>query len=178
MNSPEYILTDEMELIVESARAALDLPSLNYQYGYIEELNITLQEYEQDRQKFDVKFPLVWLAEPYTMDCGGDTSIYGSANIDLFLIASTDINWKAAERMANNYKPLLHPLANEILRQLSISEVFNHQVVEQIKRKITKGYYWGTGQQAVLNDSVDCLKLSITPLRVNNKDNCTILTNL
>lgn len=187
MNNPEYILTDEMGIIVAAVQAALQQanldagqpagwPVLNYQYGYIEELNETLQQYEADPAKFDKKFPLFWLAEPYDTQ-RGVPGIFGTVNPRCYIINTTDKTWKATTRMENNYKPVLFPVYREWLRQLVISPVFSHQSVETISHRITKGYYWGEAQRSVLNDAVDCLMISSLTIRINNNINCTPFKN-
>ena len=177
MNSPQYILTDEMEAAVLTAKTALGFSVLNYQYGYVEELNETLKQYEADPAKYDKKFPLVWLAEPFTTEHGIE-GIYGISTIDIFIINKTEKTYKAKERMENNYKPILYPIANELLKQFTVNPVFSHISVAKIQYRTTKGYYWGEGQQAILNDTVDCLKLGSLRLRINDNQNCTILTNI
>lgn len=172
MNNPEYILTDEMETIVAAVKAKLGLSVLNYQYGYIEELNETLKQYEADPSKFDKKFPLVWLAEPFDTT-RGEQGIYGTADPDIFIINKTEKTWKAKDRMDNNYKTVLYPIYRELLNQIVSSVVFNHLLIATIKHKVTKGYYWGEGQKAVLNDAVDCLKIGSTRLRICDNPNCT-----
>lgn len=173
MNDPEFILTDEMETVVAAVKTELKLSALNYQYGYIEELNETLQQYEKDPSKFDKKFPLVWLAEPYTIN-RGEPGVYATTDpLEIFIINSTEKTWKAKERMTNNYKPILLPIYRELLKQLFLSLAFTCQSPEHIPHRITKGYYWGEAQKAVINDAVDCLKLSGLKLRIDDKQNCT-----
>lgn len=171
MNNPEYILTDEMATVVAAVKTALLLDVLNYQFGYIEELNETLVQYEADPVKYNKKFPLVWLAEPYTT-VRGLPNVFGKAKPDIFIINSTTIEWKAAERMENNYKPILFPIYRELLVQIFKAEAFSHQSVDSIQHSYTKGYYWGEKQQAVLNDAVDCLKIGAIELPIINKQDC------
>lgn len=176
MNNPEYILTDEMETIVAATKTALNdpegtFPVLNYQFGYIEELNETLKQMEGNPNQFDKKFPLIWLAEPFTIK-RGITGIFGTAEVDLFIINTTNTTWKARERMDNNYKPVLLPIYRELLYQLILSVVFDIQSIDKLPHTLTKGYYWGENQQTVLNDSVDCLKIGRLFLPIHNKQEC------
>lgn len=172
MNDPEYILTDELETIVAAVKTALGLSVLDYQYGFIEELNETLKQMDANPTGSVSKFPLVYLAEPFTTD-HGEVGIYGSVDADIFIINTTTKDWKAKERMTNNYKPILYPIRRELLNQIALSPVFENANVENIKHKTTKGYYWGEAQKSVLNDAVDCLKLSGVKLRIHDKQNCT-----
>jgi hypothetical protein len=172
MNNPEYILTDEMATVVTAVKTALSIAVLNYQFGYVMELNETLKQYEADPSKFDKKFPLVWLAEPYSI-IRGQKNIYGIADVDLFIINTTNKEWKATERMDNNYKPVIFPIYRQLLQEIVNSPVFDKISQADMQHSITKGYYWGEAQQSVLNDAVDCLKIGSLKLRINNNQNCT-----
>jgi len=176
MDKPQYILTDEMATIVEAVKTALELSELNYQYGFVNELNETLKQYETDPTKFYKKFPLVWVEEPYDT-VRGNAAWYGTVNPNIYIINSTDKTWKASERMENNYKPVLLPIYMELLEQIVISPVFSEQAAELIEHKVTNGYYWGEDQKSVLNDAVDCIKIGSLKLRINKKTNCTPFKN-
>jgi len=172
MNNPEYILTDEMATIVAAVNTALGLPVLNYQFGYVEELNETLNQMEQNPAGFDDKFPLVWLAEPFIIK-RGIAGIFGRTNPDIFIINSTDKTWKATERMEQNYKTVLLPIYRVLLNQIVLSVVFDTPTIDSLPHTLTKGYYWGEAQETVLNDSVDCLKVGSIELLIHNKQDCT-----
>lgn len=174
MNNPEYILTDEMATVVAAVKTALSLSVLNYQYGYVKELNETLKQWEQDPLKFDKKFPLVWLQEPFIVT-RGQKNFYGISDTNLFIIKNTTKEWKAAERMTNNYLPELFPIYRELINQIIISEAFENETAEDFPHTITKGYYWGEDQKLVLNDAVDCIRIGGLKLRIKNNINCTIL---
>jgi hypothetical protein len=170
----EYIITDEMETIVAATQAALDIPVLNYLYGYVEELNETLNQWENDPLKFELKFPLVWLSEPFDVAKGND---YGQTELTLYIINNTQADWKSSERMENNFKPVLIPIYQELLNQLAVSNVFTEMNADTIKHKATNRYYFGEGQKSVLNDVVDCLKISQLKLSITNKLDCSPFTN-
>ena len=173
MDAPEYILTDEMETIVAAVKTALGLSVLNYQYGYITELNETLKQMEAAPAQYQHKFPLVYLAEPFTIS-RGEERVFGTAKPDLFIINTTDKTWKAKQRMDNNYKPVLLPVYRQLLEEIKKSPVFQYLSTEKIVHTLTKGYYWGENQQSVLNDAVDCLKIGGIELPVTHKSNCLI----
>lgn len=171
MNSPEYILTDEMATVVAAVKTALSLTVLNYQYGDRDELNETLKQYEADPGNFDKKFPLVWLQEPYTTEVGFQ-NIWGIAQVNILIIKDTDRTWKATDRMTNNYKPHLFPIYRSLLDELVLSTVFEAVSKPDLTHKLTKGYYWDK-QQEIFNDAVDCLILGSLKLRIHNNQNCT-----
>lgn len=170
MNNPEYILTDEMGTIVAAVKTALSLPVLNYQYGYVYELNETLKQMEANPAMYDKKFPLVWLAEPYTEK--RSTYAYWADVLDMrmFIMSSTSKTVKSTDRMTDVFKPILLPIYRELIKQIDNSPVFVKQK-EVVHNKINR-YYWGEAQQSVLNDPVDCIEISNLQLKIKNNPNC------
>jgi hypothetical protein len=177
MNNPEYILTDEMATVVAATKTKLGLQVLNFQYGYIEELNETLKQMEGDPSSYDKKMPLVWLAEPFRIT-RGEIGIYGNTQVDLYIFNHTTKDWKATDRMTNNYKPVLYPIYRELLNQIVLSVVFDHTQVEDMQHEVVKGYYWGEDQKKVLYDAVDCLIAGSLKLRISDNPNYTTFSNI
>jgi hypothetical protein len=179
MDAPEYILCDEIEACVTAVKTALGLSVLNFQYGYVKELNETLKQMENDPAKYAEKFPLVWLSEEPASNtiARGDLRYFGTARPDILIIMSTDKNFKAKQRMDTNYKPVLLPIYRELLNQIVKSSAFEIMKVDDITHTLTKGYYWGENQQTILNDAVDCLKMGSVELPIAHKSNCSIISN-
>ena len=168
MNNPPYILVDELATIVTAVKTALALPVLNYQYGYFTELNETLNEYSKTATYKALKFPLVWLAQPFTlrMDSPG---YYSKVKVDIFIFNRTDKNLKAEDRMANNFKPTINPITRELLSQIAKSHVFNETVVGKIIHEETDRYFWDEVSK-VFTDIVDWKILKGIELTIKN--NC------
>lgn len=177
MNNPEYILTDEMATIVAAVKTVLGLSVLNYEYDYIEKLNERLKAMEADPAQYDKKMPLVWLAEPFTIN-RGVPGYFGKTKLDIFIFNSTDPTISASKRMEDNYKPVLLPIYRELLKQIGLSVVFSTGSAEAIPHSLTKGYYWDDGKgKSVLNDTVDCLKMGSVDLMINDKEECVPISN-
>lgn len=177
MTDTQYILTDELEPVVAAVKAALGLSVLNYQYGEVEELNETLKQWEADPVKYHLKFPLVWVAEPYQITIG-EAGIYGTAEVNLFVINATQKTWKAKERMENNFKPVILPIYRELLKQIGMNVAFDHPFGRVPEHKTINRYYLGENRQSTLNDVVDAMKISGMKLRISEKQNCSPFTNM
>lgn len=177
MTDTQFILTDELETVVAAVKAALGISVLNYQYGEVEELNETLKQFEQDPNKYDLKFPLIWVAEPYQVK-RGDPSIFGTADVNVFVINSTQKTWKAKERMENNFKPVILPIYREFLKQIEVSMAFDHPYGRVPEHTTVNRYYLGENRQSTLNDVVDAMKISGLKLRISEKQNCSPFTNM
>lgn len=170
MNNPEYILVDELEKVVTKVKAALKLPVLNYQYGYVEELNETLGQWSNSREHASLKFPLIWVMQPFTI-ARGEKGIYGNVEgLRIFIITDSTKTQKAAERMAGNFKTIIYPIYRELMVQINTHKAF--QSSYDRKHKFTDRYYWGEAQQSVLNDVVDCGEISNIELKIQNNQNC------
>lgn len=170
MNNPEYILVDELALVVAKVKAALSLPVLNYQYGYVEELNETLSQWSKSKDHASLKFPLIWVMQPFVI-ARGDKGFYGSVEgLKIFLINSTDPTLKAPERMTNNFKAVIYPIYRELMEQINRHKAFESSYNR--KHKFTDRYYWGEQQRSVLNDAVDCSEISALELKIKDNPNC------
>lgn len=180
MNNPEYIIVDEFRALVASVSDALSandattFPNpVNFQHGYVTELNETLMQYEKDPNRYNLKFPLIWIAQPFTV-VRGEIGFYGNVNdIKLFIINSADKNWKSDERESENFNPILRPIYRELLKQLTGWTPFDMGKLGEPAHKVTDRYYWGEAQQSVLNDIVDCMEISELTFKVKNNSNCS-----
>lgn len=171
LNNPPYIVTDVFTEIVATVSAELETPVYSH-FGYVNELNETLIQYNESPALFDKKFPLVWLAQPFTITHGKNVGLFGEIDeLRLFIIKDTDKNWKATERMENNYKPVIYPIYRELVRQLVRSKKFAWYPAPDTY-KITDRYYWGESQGNVLIDNVDIMELRISNVKIHNNKNC------
>lgn len=170
MNKPEYIVVDEIGTVVEAVKTSLELDVLNYQYGYVEELNETLQQWSKNPDFAVLKFPLVWAMQPFTI-VRGEQGIYGSVEgLRVFIINSSEKTQKAAQRMEDNFKEVIYPIYREFMEQLNVSVAFVDS--PNRRHRFTDRYWWGEAQQAVLNDVVDCSEISQLELKIHNNQNC------
>ena len=169
MNNPPYILVDEIGAVVTAVKTALALPVLNYQYGYVDELKNTLANYDKSPTYAGLKFPLVYLVQPFSIT-EGDIDCYGKATLELFIINKTVQDKKAVQRMTDNFKPVINPIKRELVEQISRSVAFMEQDDSAIKYKETDMYYWGEEQQAkMINDVFDCKFLNGLNLTIRHK---------
>jgi hypothetical protein len=176
MNNPEYIIVDEFATLVEAVRIKLELTNLNYQFGYVTELNETLTQWTKSSAYAAKKYPLVWLEQPFTLKRGNSAAYYGTIeSVRVFIIDQSKKSEKAKKRIDNVFKPVIYPIYREILKQININPVFMVQSFELIEHTFTDRYYWGEAQQSVLVDVIDCSIVTFKNLKVNNNLNCVPL---
>lgn len=173
MDKPEYILVDEIGIVVEAVRVSLGLPKLNYRYGYLKELNETLNQQNADPAD-PVKYPLIWLMQPLNITRGIQGFFGIARGLRIFIINEADKDWKAEERMAQNFKTILYPIYRELLVQFDISPVFATQGVVNIKHKMIDRYWT---KDIGLDDTIDCVEVGDLELPINQNQNCTPLNS-
>jgi hypothetical protein len=170
MNNPEYILVDELKEVVSKVKTALNIPVLNYQYGYVEELNQTLDQWSKSKDHAQGKYPLVWVMQPFVIN-RGDKGVYGSVEgLKIFIITGSDQNLKAPQRMEQKFKAIIYPVYRELMNQINRHKAFESSYSR--KHRFTDRYYWGEAQQRVLNDVVDCSEISNIELKIKDNPNC------
>lgn len=172
MNSPAYYITDVFGQITEAVKNVLQLPVLNYQFGYIIELNETLAQWSKTKEFAEKKYPLIWLAQPFTVQ-RGTVGTYGIVqDLQLFIINSSSPNLKAAQRMQQNFIPILYPIYNALLVQINLNGAIQYEANRV--HTVTDRYYWGEQQQNILNDVVDVLVIGNLQVSINNNSNCIL----
>lgn len=185
MNQPEYIPVDVMGEIASSVKAALGIAVLNYQYGELEELTETLQQWTKSKgggtDKSTLKFPLFWLVQPFIIE-RGIPGYYGLLkDAKIFFIDKTKKEYKAADRMTNVYKAVLYPIYRETLNQFTLHQAITGSGEELgiggIKHSFVDRYYFGEGLEEILGDVVDCSVMFDLELLINNNPNCSTFKN-
>lgn len=171
MNKPPYIVVDVFDDIVKAVALKTGL-YINYLYGYVNELSETLQQWSESPSKYEMKYPLVWLSQPFTITEGKQIGIFGEIDeLRIFIITDSDKNYKAQERMTKSYKPILYPIMEELKTQIPLSKAFQGYN-SSLNVKQTDRYYWGENQKNMLNDVVDIIELKISGIKIQNNLNC------
>lgn len=150
VKSYKYIEDDLADLVakvsisilpeLQEAREAIT--GVYFQFGTLIELQETIVQQTQLNGGVNV-FPLVFMFVDVTEPRGfiGD---YADLRLRLAILNFTDRTFKAKDRLENNYKPIIMPIYNELMRQITLSKFFiDANNVQKIKHKTTRRYYWG-----------------------------------
>lgn len=169
MNNPPYIVTDVFTEKVGKVAQDMGI-NIHSHYGYVTDFNMTLQQYTKSPKMHGKKFPAVWLVEPFALrtERGG---VYASIpELRVFILMSSDKNYKATERKEKVYKTALYPILNKLLDQFCTYPFMGYRM--NLKATITDRYYWGESQQNVINDVVDTIELKLHNLKIHSNQNC------
>lgn len=181
MNNPEYFITDIMrEVVALTAQLLIDDPKevnfqdgfeINYQFGYVTELNQLMVNWSKLDAFAAKKYPLIWFRQPVTI-IRDSPNYYGRIdNATLFIIQQTDKNIRAEERMETVFKPKIYPIYRKLFEAMNL--VSDKITMEYFRpHNLVDRYYWGTGQAEEINDAVDCLEINSIKLIIENNQNC------
>lgn len=120
-------------------------------------------------------FPLIWLAYNLAEDVEGNPAESFSTKVSIYIMAKTDNKFTMAERDAN-FKDILLPIYQELLRQIGNSVVFGKPSLTDLKHTRIMRPYWGGGDaNGVDTDNLFKKKVDavhIQSLRLKVKQEC------
>lgn len=172
-------IEDDMATIVSRVSSAVTLklqetdPKIEgvwYEFGTKLEIIETLsQKSKGDVYKFR-KYPLVCLFTDIPYSLGNNVNDTGELRLNMAIIYGTKATLKAKERLERNFKLIIMPIYDELLKQFTISgDIFlGASATVNIRHTATRKYYWGTqpidGKNA-FNDFVDGLEIDNLELK-------------
>lgn len=180
MQGPVYI-PDAIKEVVQWVDSAL-YPTLTqhvyFMFGHPLEIVTRLQEMSNDPAA-PKKYPLVALFTDIPVNKNTD-GFYGSARLQIVIATLTEPNLTAQERLDQNFRPILQPIKEQFLKELSRHAQFSSE--GEFEYTEIERYYWGrqglygnTGN--IYNDFVDCIELQNVQVNINTKICSTIKSN-
>jgi hypothetical protein len=109
-------IVEEMGLVVAKAAAKLNI-SIYYMYGHQVEVTSRLQQLTESPVHKDKKFPLVVLFTDIFVN-RSLTGFYGTAKLQMVVANLTSPDYTAPQRLESNFKPVLQPIKDELIRQI------------------------------------------------------------
>ena len=113
------------------------------------------------------RYPLVWLVMPFEEEKKGGLH---TVTAQLVIATSTDMNYSTEQRMGKVFKPVLYPIYEALLQQISRSKAFGMPAVRHINHTKIDFPYWGAGQKNFFNDFIDAIQ--VKNLKVPIKQHC------
>lgn len=168
----DVFIVEEIGAVVGKVNTALTARSFGktvyYMYGHPKEITKRLQELSNSTTQKDKKFPLIILFTDITVT--HDTpGFYGSASIRMLVCNYTQPEYISEKRTEINFKPILHPIKEELLNQLDRHEQFTFE--EDLKFSETDMYFYGSqiNDKNIFNDYIDAIELNVQKFNIKNK---------
>ncbi len=169
LNNPEYFLPDVIKEVV--AWAALEMGiALNFDHGYVEEINQRLVKKNATTAGKLKKFPLVWLVAPFKSRKGESFDIFGKYKLRLLIVVNSKKDSYTHDRFEANYKPLLSKIARKVIEGLNENAAVKSEIIRAHDE--TYNAFWGERQKSVFDDVVDVLELDELEIEILNNQNC------
>lgn len=173
MHAPVYIV-DEIASVVTKVNTGLTASSFGhlpvyYMYGHPKEISSRLQALSNSPTEGHKKFPLVILFTDIQID-HNTPGFYGSARLRMLVANITDPNYISDQRTELNFKPILHPIKDELIKQISLHNRFTYE--EELRYSETDMYFYGSqiNDKNIFNDYIDAIELR--DIRINIKNKC------
>ena len=179
-------ISDALKQVVAATEAALiadtsvnfgRLPKkLYFMHGHQKEVNSVLQSQAAAAATQNNRFPLIVLfrdiKEELSIDDGQSYLIDFKARLGIFTL--TDPSYRSDDRERNNFKPILKPILEEFINQLTQSLAFQFPTINQLGLKYYDCYFYGSSLNGtnVFNDKVDAIEIESISLKLINT-NCT-----
>lgn len=132
----------------------------------------------QKTQSAEIKYPLIALFMPFDEDYRSLTpGIEFELDLNMAIVVDTGINDKTPFRYANNYKPVLYPIYDELMNQFKkftygLYKPFQIPANGKVPHIKTDNPYWSNGSnQNPQVDILDAIELTNLRLQVTFK-NC------
>lgn len=157
------------------------ITALNYQYGHPVEIIQTLAQYDKTPSKRNKKYPLIMLVQDFAEDRGRVDEYYSEANLRIVIAHHTNKDYKAEDRYANTFLPILYPIYDALMSEIANSRYFLIPSVADIPHTKKDRLYWGreslNGTDAnSFCDYLDAIEITNMRIRVDNAF-CTFLLN-
>lgn len=125
--------------------------------------------------------PVVWLIMPFVEKVGNLAYAYEASGIEIAIFMRTDPAFTQQERDDQVFKPILFPVYDELLKQLSKRKEFGMPNIKDLTHKRIVHPYWGLGEPGgpsapnTHKKFVDSIR--IVELKLNVKRVCLPITN-
>ena len=161
----DIITNVSSDVLAELQAVDQNIQAVNYFYGHPKEITETLAQFDQSDTLWAKKYPCVCLFQDFRESTGKQVGIASEVNLHLIIAMSTDPNYKAAERYANNFKPVLYPIyysfLNNIMKSVDTLTASQNLIPHT---KIDRVYWGKTGLYGsdgnIFNDRLDAIEIT------------------
>lgn len=146
-----------------------------FMHGHQKEINAVLQSMAQAGATNNKRFPLIVLFRDIKESLTEDGEVYlvdFKARMGIFTL--TDPAYRSDDREDKNFIPILKPILEEFIKQLTLSLDFSFPSVDSLELKYWDCYFYGSSLNGenIFNDKVDAIEIESISLKLIN-NNCT-----
>lgn len=177
----EVVAATEAKLLAYLKTVNSTIQQIHYEYGHPKEIIRVLATMSDTREYEFKKYPLVALFQDFPEDGGRDFTYKANGRFTVIIANQTEPTYTAEERYTKNFKPLLYPIYEELINQLSRSRNFLTKSRKSIVQSKIDRPFWGReglyGNEAnKFGDNLDCIEIRNLELKVRYK-RCTLPQN-
>ena len=167
--------------IVNEVRKVYDTTDLEkpyYLYGHPVDISNQLKCLDKPDTRFK-KFPLICLLLDLPKTYGENTSYSYSVSPTVLVLTESNKEYDSTQRTTNTFKPVLYPIATELIKQVNNSQHLQYMVKQGYKYTWDDKYFWGKEgikmkgyDGLIFNDYLDGIELNFFDLKVYTNSNC------
>lgn len=147
--------------------------------GHPLEIVARLQQKLKDDVEKLKRFPLIMLLHDIPV-LRNSNVFHGDATLNIVIANTTQPAYNTPERYTHNFRPVLYPIYNELLRQLGKSTYFVNALAKVDHTQIDRVYWGKTGLYGnsgnTFNDYLDAIEMQGTKITVKQQ-HCKPLKN-
>jgi hypothetical protein len=169
----DVFIVDEMKLVVDKVNQELYLKGFQklpvyYKYGHPKEISSRLQELSNSPTEGHKKFPLIILFTDITIE-KSVPGFYGSVSLRMLVANITEPTYISEDRTELNFKPVLHPIKEELIKQIGLHGQFTYE--DELTYDETDMYFYGSqiNNKNIFNDYIDAIELKNIQVNIKNK---------
>jgi len=168
--------------IVNEVRKVYDPTGLikpYYLYGHPIDITLQLQKLENSTAKHK-KYPLVCLILDNPQNKGNSLNVEYSVSPTVIVLDETLSEYTSVERTDKTFKPVLYPIALELITQIEKSR---HVITQPngVKHTWTDKYYWGIEgikmrgyNGMIFNEYLDGIQIEFTDIKIHKYSQCNL----
>jgi len=169
----DVFIVDEIKTVVDKVNQELYLQGFQhlpvyYKYGHPKEISSRLQELSNSPKEGHKKFPLIILFTDITIE-KDVPGYYGSTSLRMLVANITEPTYISEDRTERNFKPVLHPIKTELIKQVGLHVQFTYD--GELTYDETDMYFYGSqiNSKNVFNDYIDAIELKNIQVNIKNK---------
>lgn len=163
-------------ILPQLQEANSNIQQLSFMWGHPIELKNTLKEMTEARSQKYLKFPVVMLFSDILSSPSSVKGAFQDLTLNIVIAMSTLPTYKASQREAKNFIPILRPIYQALIEEIYRSGYFWVQAQRDILGRDIERYFWGAGStqgntENFFNDCIDAIEiknLKLTQARPGN----------